>query len=219
MSQFRDQRERRSTDHRPLVFFVDDEPDILDVFEIHFGERYEVRCFARPEEALAALTDPSTPWPDAVVTDFRMPRMNGIEFLSRMLEYGCKTRAILLSGNLDKDVAIRAANRGVFQILEKPFDGREVELALDSLLVERRAELVREDIRSQVLKLKELYSSMRLLMTSRVPEFDDILREYILDKDARKADGTFETELEDLEHKLEELLRNHDQLASLRKAA
>jgi DNA-binding response OmpR family regulator len=204
---------------RPLVYFVDDEPDILDVFESYFADRFDVIVFQSPEEAVKAATDPMQRKPDAIVTDFRMPRLSGIEMLARIRAAGNDCRAILLSGNVDKDVAIAAANKGIFQILEKPFDGEEVATALELLLNEERADSVRKNIRSQMLRLKEMYSAMRLLMTSRVPEFDDILHELLVDPAAPTASGSFETMLEDLEFNLERLIENENGLVSKKRAS
>jgi DNA-binding NtrC family response regulator len=205
---------------RPLVYFVDDEPDILDVFEAYFSDHFDVIVFQRPEDAVAAATDPMQRKPDAIVTDFRMPRLSGIEMLARIRAAGNDCRAILLSGNIDKDVAISAANKGIFQILEKPFDGNEVARAIDNLLAEQKADLVRKNIRAQMLRLKEMYSTMRLLLTSRVPEFDDILHELLVDPTMPSGNGgNFEMMLEDLEFNLERLIENENGLVSKKRAS
>lgn len=206
---------------RPLVYFVDDEPDILDVFEIFFAHRFDIALFSHPEEAIAAaaLTIKNGRPPDAIVTDFRMPKVTGIDLISRIRESDSNIRAILLSGNLDKDIAIKAANKGIFRILEKPFDGSEVEKALDELLSERRAEFIRTAIQAKILHLKEMYVAMRLLMTTKVPEFDEILRENLFDPTDPLYSSSFEEMLEELEGSLEELMNNESFNTIIRKKA
>ncbi|MEK7357173.1 MAG: response regulator, partial [Bdellovibrionota bacterium] len=167
---------------KPLVFFVDDEVDILEIFRMQFEGRYDIETFETPEGAIRAATDIGARRPDVIVTDYRMPRMNGVEMLTRICRVlGTEPRAVLLSGNLDKEAAIRAANRGIVRILEKPFNGDLVQASIEDVLIIAKTEKAREDIRENVMRLKEIYQAMRIVLDARVPEFEEMLREVMVD--------------------------------------
>jgi PAS domain S-box-containing protein len=98
------------TDHRhDKILVVDDEPEILTALEDLLGEEYLVLAAASPAEALAILrreTDVAV-----IVSDQRMPGMNGDAFLAHAKEISC-AEALLLTGYADLEAVIRAVNNG-----------------------------------------------------------------------------------------------------------
>jgi diguanylate cyclase (GGDEF)-like protein len=110
---------------RPSVFFVDDEPNILSAVARLFRDApVEPRRFGDAREALAAFT--AEP-PAVIVSDYRMPVMDGIKLLERCREAHPNSIRILLTGFVDMDAAIDAINRGsVYRFLRKPWDDSEL---------------------------------------------------------------------------------------------
>lgn len=110
---------------KPTVFFVDDEPSILSTLKRLFhGSPLTVMTFDSPEAALKGL---EAVHPDVVVSDYRMPVMNGIALLEHFSQKSPETVRILLTGHIDIDAAIDAINRGsVFRFFKKPWGDEEI---------------------------------------------------------------------------------------------
>jgi FixJ family two-component response regulator len=103
----------------PRVLLVDDEPAVLEGIQRLLRKQYEITLAGGPEAALEAI-DPARPFA-VVVSDMRMPRMNGAQLLSRFYERAPDTVRMLLTGQADLDAAISAVNDGhLFRFLTKP---------------------------------------------------------------------------------------------------
>ena len=111
------------------ILFVDDDVNILDGFQRTLRKRYSVDTAVGPMEGLRAVNEHG-PYA-VVVADLKMPKMNGIDFLSRVKEVSPDTVRIMLTGHGDLDVAIQAINAGnVFRFLTKPCSPVDLENAL-----------------------------------------------------------------------------------------
>src|SRR5919204_5183234 len=105
--------------NKPRILCVDDEPAVLDGLSLHLRRRYEVFTATGGAEALASI-EKNGPFA-VVVSDMRMPGMNGAEFLARTREISPHTTRILLTGHADFDAALAAVNQGqIFRFLTKP---------------------------------------------------------------------------------------------------
>jgi len=101
------------------ILLVDDEPNILSSLRRQLRNHYEVEIEEDPTMALLALNR-DQPF-SVVVSDYRMPKMNGIEFLSEVRKKSPETTRVMLTGYADLDNAIRAVNDGhLFRFLTKP---------------------------------------------------------------------------------------------------
>jgi CheY-like chemotaxis protein len=108
-----------SVDSKPRVLCVDDEPDILEGMRDNLRRSFEVTTAVGPTEGLEAL---ATKGPFAVVvSDMRMPVMNGAAFLAEVHREAPDTVRMLLTGQTDLESAIAAVNQGqIFRFLTKP---------------------------------------------------------------------------------------------------
>ena len=80
--------------------------------------------FNDPKEALKFLENDA---PDLIISDFLMPQMNGLEFLSAAKKMYPDVSMILLTGYADKENAIRAINEiGLYRYMEKPWDNDDL---------------------------------------------------------------------------------------------
>jgi DNA-binding NtrC family response regulator len=107
------------------VLFVDDEPSILRAYERQFRKRFQVTTMERPEDGLVAVRRECF---GIIVSDMRMPGMDGREFLTQAHEISPNSSKILLSGNpMITDVPCS----GYFRCLEKPCSREALSAALE----------------------------------------------------------------------------------------
>ncbi len=114
------------------VILVDDEEMVVSALEglLQLETSYRVLSFTSPVEALEAVERER---PEAIVSDFMMPGMDGIEFLERARALDPTSTRILLTGYADRDNAIQAINRvGLYHYLEKPWDNARFMLVVQN---------------------------------------------------------------------------------------
>ena len=137
------------------VYVVDDDPLVTESLgaALRLETPYDVRVFQSPRDALAAVRQ--TP-PDLVITDFKMPGMDGLALLREVRRLCPDAVLMLLTGYADKESAIDAINEvGIYQYVEKPWD-------LDDLLLKIKAGLERKEL------VRRLVDSERLAAVGRV---------------------------------------------------
>ncbi len=102
------------------IWIIDDDPSIRWVLEKALkAEGIKVSSFETANAALDAL---SGSMPDAIVTDIRMPGIDGLEFLQIINEKHPDIPAIIMTAHSDLDSAVSAYQGGAFEYLPKPFD-------------------------------------------------------------------------------------------------
>ncbi len=101
------------------IIFVDDEQHVLDSMTRQLRKRFEVLTATSGAMALQVFKEES---PIAViVSDMRMPGMDGIQLLSQVKDAYPETIRLMLTGNADQETAMEAANKGqIFRFLTKP---------------------------------------------------------------------------------------------------
>src|SRR6185312_9461707 len=98
---------------------VDDEPGVLEGLRAILGRKYSVISAADAKSALCLLGQ--QPNVAVILSDMRMPGMDGIEFLARCCSLVPRAQRIMLTGQADLSIAMSAVNRGqVFRFLTKP---------------------------------------------------------------------------------------------------
>lgn len=101
------------------ILCVDDEPMVLEGLERNLGEHFEIVTAPSGRDALTTIA--SQPPFAVIVSDMRMPQMNGAEFLARARELAPDTSRLLLTGYSETTAAISAVNDGhIFRFLCKP---------------------------------------------------------------------------------------------------
>ena len=108
------------------IVVVDDEKIVTSAFKtlLKVEGFSDAHFFNSPKEALAFLTENQ---PDLVISDFLMPEMNGLEFLSEVKKLYPEVSKILLTGYADKENAIKAINEiGLYRYIEKPWNNDDL---------------------------------------------------------------------------------------------
>ena len=106
------------------ILCVDDEVNILSSLKRMLSlAGYEVLTANSGDEGLKILQDSPV---DIIISDMRMPGMNGVQFLQKAKEIKPNAIKILLTGNADFNDAISAINDGgIFRYLNKPWNDRD----------------------------------------------------------------------------------------------
>jgi two-component system response regulator FixJ len=101
------------------------------------------------ESAGDFLSDCDNLAPGCIVTDFRMPGMNGLELLRRLKDRQISHPVILISGYGDIRVAVEAFKAGAVDFIAKPYDDKAVLMAVQKALANAEEPLLREATRRQ----------------------------------------------------------------------
>ncbi|MDP5353213.1 MAG: sigma-54 dependent transcriptional regulator [Paracoccaceae bacterium] len=102
------------------IMIVDDEMDMRQSVSQWLAlSGYDTETYASAEEALSHL---SFDYAGIVVTDIRMPKMDGMTFLKKITAMDSTLPVILVTGHGDVPIAVEAMRLGAFDFLEKPFD-------------------------------------------------------------------------------------------------
>lgn len=143
---------------KPLIIYVDDEPNNLEVFKLNLSDSWEVKTFVNPLEALSALTSLT---PCILVTDQKMPGLNGIQYLELARKLHPQSIRILITGYSDEDLVIDSIRKAqVFDYIKKPFGEGEIEArirrAYEVFKTEKEADDLREELTKKNIELQNL---------------------------------------------------------------
>lgn len=133
------------------ILLVDDEQMLLDSLRRELGQQYEVDIASSGAEGLEKITALG---PYAlIVSDFRMPKMDGIKFLTQAMQVAPDTVRMILTGNADLPTAIEAINQGhIFRFLSKPCNGKQLTQALDAGLRQYELIMAEKELLENTLK-------------------------------------------------------------------
>jgi response regulator RpfG family c-di-GMP phosphodiesterase len=121
----------------PHVLCVDDEPRVVDGLALHLRNDYQVLSANGAQSALQALKDHGAP--AVIVSDMRMPGMDGATLLKHVKHLYPETTRILLTGDPGRDVAIAAVNEGqIFRYLTKPCPPDQLRAAIEAGVAHHR---------------------------------------------------------------------------------
>jgi CheY-like chemotaxis protein len=144
------------------VLFVDDEPAVLEGYRRLLHREIPIDTAVGGIQGLTAIVERG-PYA-VVVSDIRMPQMNGVQFLARVRKSCPDTVRIALTGYADIETAGKAVNEGnIFRFLTKPCEKETLLQALTAALVQHRImtaerELLENTLRSSVQVLTEVLS-------------------------------------------------------------
>ncbi|MFZ3215770.1 MAG: HD domain-containing phosphohydrolase [Candidatus Acidiferrales bacterium] len=147
---------------RPRILCVDDEPNVLEGLSRTLRAHYEVETAVGGRAALEMLKAPE---PFAIVmSDQRMPQMDGVHLLAHVRAVSPATVRVLLTGQADMESAIAAVNEGnIFRFLTKPCPSDVLLKALDACceqyrLVTSEKVLLEQTLRGSIKALVDILS-------------------------------------------------------------
>jgi len=135
------------TDKTKTVWIVDDEPDLANSVASNLKDKFSIRVFSDPKAALEEFDHVAHP--HVLISDLRMPEIDGHTLAKEARERGVKSKIIMTSAYSEKIDAIRALHVGAFGFLEKPFTVEDLKM-----MVSRAADAFEElDLYEKVQKV------------------------------------------------------------------
>ncbi len=132
------------------ILIVDDQPDMLGFLERFLNAELgvSVRCAANADQALALLAQAPV---DVVLTDIRMPGMDGLELLKRLKGANPEAMVIIMTAYGSIEKAVEALKLGAYDFITKPFDESHllhvIGKALEHASLRRRTQDLEKQIR------------------------------------------------------------------------
>ena len=158
MGETNKRRRARRSSSKPTVFCVDDEPFILEGLELSLRKHFTVRTAPSGQSAIQLLEADANP--AVIISDMRMPGMDGAAFLNVAQRICPDAVRILLTGHADIEAAIRAVNDGsIFHYLTKPCPIETLKPILDDAIA-----LYERKVEERIVLEETFWSSVEMLM-------------------------------------------------------
>ncbi|BDX37752.1 hypothetical protein CYCD_11070 [Tenuifilaceae bacterium CYCD] len=140
------------------ILYVDDEPSNLQIFKNTFRREYNVLTAISAKDGLDILQNERV---DLILTDQRMPEMDGVTFLKRAIQNYPDLNRILITAFSDFDALRTAINEAqIFQYIQKPWREDElrtvIERALEIYHLKKENELLNEQLKEQNILLEKI---------------------------------------------------------------
>ena len=166
----------------PRVLCVDDEPRVLEGLTLHLRKEYEVHCAGGGAAALQKLRELKQV--AVIVSDMRMPGMDGATLLHQVMQnYPAVTR-ILLTGETGRDAAVSAVNKGnIFRFLTKPCAPDQLKSAIDAGVIHNRLlraeqEILQETVLGCIKALTDVLALASPIAFSRATAIKRVAMEF-----------------------------------------
>jgi DNA-binding NtrC family response regulator len=157
------------------ILLVDDSPDTLEVLERNLSERgFTVSVAPGAPEAIEMLRRSPV---DLLITDVKMPGMNGVELLRHVRENFPETQVMLITGYATIDGAVEAVKTGAEEYLSKPFTTQELFAAVGRVLEKRRVDRAQRAGKPQLIwglvgaseAMRQAFGDMQRAVASDTP--------------------------------------------------
>lgn len=138
-----------------LAFVVEDEDDIRKYIVKKLNqENIETRDF---DDALEALREVEKLNPDIIITDLKMPKMNGMDFITELRKNHAQVPVIIASAYVTKEVCIEALAHGASGIIEKPFEAKDLlNMTKINIMRYRSYKLLNQSLRHMQFQFSDL---------------------------------------------------------------
>jgi response regulator RpfG family c-di-GMP phosphodiesterase len=153
----------------PTILCVDDEPNILSALRRLFrGKGWDVRLAESGKAGLVVLESEPV---DMVISDMRMPEMDGAQFLAAVRERWPDTLRLLLTGYSDIAAIIEAINRGeIYRYITKPWDDNDIVLIVRQALERQALEAEKKRLEALTARQNEQLKNLNASLEARVEE-------------------------------------------------
>jgi len=222
------------------ILIVDDEPTICEMLSLELESlRHDVTSVLSPSEAINLLGKTSF---DVLITDVRMPHMDGLEFMQWALNMHPDIQVVVITGHGDIDMAVQAMRQGALHFLQKPLSLKTLDSIIEQCISKRETLIKLRKHEKNLcgfwewdIKNKRLFLSqqcLEILMPEEIPTSLDDWRQLIdpserddiihgLQQAINQGDSRFNTEYHlDADSRsfreMDEIVRDHSSGEALR---
>jgi len=144
------------------IVCIDDEKELLSLYEIELSDLdYKIVTFSNPELALDYVKENHTRI-CFILSDYKMPEMNGLEFRRRMVEDDILTPFAMVTGFYSKEMAVEGMELRVLRFVQKPFESDEI------------IDLIKVESGKFIENLEEEYEMIRSFVEESSPMIEEI---------------------------------------------
>jgi DNA-binding NtrC family response regulator len=131
------------------ILIVDDEIDILELLELIITDKtgYRVLTSSNPLEVLEIVRSEK---PDLLITDLRMPEVDGLELLVEVQRLDPYLPFIVITAYGTCEVALEAMEKGVFDFITKPFRQEQILLTIEKAMKFRRLQKENQALKKEL---------------------------------------------------------------------
>ncbi|OHU84364.1 MULTISPECIES: HD domain-containing phosphohydrolase [Pseudoalteromonas] len=161
------------------VLLLDDEPSVLRALSRLLNHhKIQTTTFTSGEDALAAMQNQEF---DVVISDMRMPNMDGLEFLTKAMSTSPDSQRMLLTGYADIEATIGAINKAkIHAYMNKPWENdhlvHAVKQAIDKYRLTKHNSILQAHVLEQNKQLNELNHSLEQLVEKRTQQIKQVLK-------------------------------------------
>lgn len=215
---------------KPLILALDDEPDLLELYEMTLSDHCDVISYTTPLTAMARVMDVNERPVDLLITDLSMPLINGNHVVKELRRMGFSGPVVMVSGHLEREALLEGFDAGISYCIEKPLDLDRLTTEVQRLLKGVETLKIQSKIRRLLGDLREIYIGFRLVCEPYVPQ--DVLDGLMVERKLFKSESgahqsennalDFDLVLDQLEEELEEMMsleRNQSAMTGKKRAA
>jgi DNA-binding NtrC family response regulator len=154
--------------HAETIVIVDDEEMVLTSLSsfLMLETDYQVMTFVSPHVALDYVSGQDV---HMVISDYLMPEMDGISFLTKVREIKPEVPRIILTGYADKENVIKAINEvGLYHYIEKPWDNGDLQIIIRNGLEKQR---LMRSLEEKISEISKAYSDLQLIQQDILKTF------------------------------------------------
>ena len=150
-----------------VIVIIDDETNILkSIQRVLRHEPWEVLTFNDPHQAIRDLSGRRDI--DVIISDYRMPQMNGVELLQSLKEQCPDAIRMILSGQVDMEAVLNAINKAeVYRFIMKPWNDEDLVITLKNAIAHNQLikenQVLAETVRAQHKEINRHVSELKRL--------------------------------------------------------
>lgn len=158
-----------------IILIVDDEPNVLKSLKrLLLDTDYRILTADSGETGLEIFENSSI---DVVISDYRMPGMNGVEFLTKVKEKSPNTMRLILSGYADAIAMVEAINEGqVYRFITKPWNDQELLTTITTSVEQHNLQVENSklyfELQSSNTELQNLTKSLEKKVSQRTHDIE-----------------------------------------------
>jgi two-component system, NtrC family, nitrogen regulation response regulator NtrX len=156
------------------ILIVDDEQSILDVLLLVLtSEKHKVdTCM----EGFSAIEKVKNNKYDLVLLDIKMPKMDGLEVLEKIIEIDKNLIVLMISGHGNFETAVEATKRGAYNYIQKPPDLDELKLVIKNAIEYKKSKDEIEELRNELIESTNIIGTSEAIIEvkERIKKYSDL---------------------------------------------